>query len=105
MRKINRTHKIQHNNVVNDAINTFNIDLNDTSAGTVDYTGGEEVRVNLQKDHSSVKSEAYESLAYGQFTLNKIKHNIADLILAVIMVLILLSTLVFIGVKTFIYIW
>ena len=34
-----------------------------TSAGTVDYTGGEEVR--LAHKHSSVKSEAYKSSAYG----------------------------------------
>ena len=30
-----------------------------TSAGTVDYTGGEEVRTFLLKGHSSVKSEAH----------------------------------------------
>nr|DAM47971.1 MAG TPA: hypothetical protein [Caudoviricetes sp.] len=30
------------------------------SAGTVDYTGGEEVRTNHFKGHSSVKSEANE---------------------------------------------
>ena len=35
------------------------------SAGTVDYTGGEEVRANLLKGRSSVKSEAHESLAHG----------------------------------------
>ena len=35
------------------------------SAGTVDYTGGEEVGVNLLKGRSSVKPEACESLAHG----------------------------------------
>ena len=35
------------------------------SAGTVDYTGGEEVRANLLKGRSSVKPEAHESLAHG----------------------------------------
>ena len=35
------------------------------SAGTVDYTGGEEVRANLLKGRSSAKPEAHESLAHG----------------------------------------
>lgn len=35
------------------------------SAGTVDYTDGEEVRANLLKGRSSAKSEAHESLAHG----------------------------------------
>ena len=35
------------------------------SAGTVDYTGGEEVRANLLKGRSSAKPEAHKSLAYG----------------------------------------
>ena len=38
------------------------------SAGTVDYTGGEEVRANLSRSRSSAKPEAHESLAHGQFT-------------------------------------
>ena len=36
-----------------------------TSAGTVDYTGGEEARANLTESRSSVKLEAHESLAHG----------------------------------------
>jgi putative transposase len=36
-----------------------------SSAGTVDYTGGEEVRANLLKGRSSAKPEAHESLAHG----------------------------------------
>lgn len=35
------------------------------SAGTVDYTGGEEVSANLLKGRSSAKPEACESLAHG----------------------------------------
>ena len=35
-----------------------------TSAGTVDYTGGEDVRTNLTESRSSVKPEAHESLAH-----------------------------------------
>jgi putative transposase len=35
------------------------------SAGTVDYTDGEDRRPNLLKGHSSVKSEAHESLVRG----------------------------------------
>ena len=34
------------------------------SAGTVDYTGGEEVRANLLEGRSSAKPEAHESLAH-----------------------------------------
>ena len=39
--------------------------LNNISAGTVDYTDGEDRRPNLLKGHSSVKSEAHESLVRG----------------------------------------
>ena len=52
-----------HDRDVNASINILKIGLNNTSAGTVDYTGGEEVRVNQTKDHSSVKPEAHEPLA------------------------------------------
>nr|DAK15871.1 MAG TPA: hypothetical protein [Ackermannviridae sp.] len=34
--------------------------LNNTSAGTVDYTGGEEVRAEHLESRSSVKPEAHE---------------------------------------------
>jgi hypothetical protein len=37
------------------------LDVN-TSAVTVDYTGGEEVRADHLESHSSVKPEAYEHL-------------------------------------------
>ena len=39
--------------------------LNNISAGTVDYTGGEDRRPNLLKGRSSVKSEAHKSLVCG----------------------------------------
>src|SRR5574344_2104526 len=39
--------------------------LYNISAGTVDYTDGEDRRPNLLKGHSSVKSEAHESLVRG----------------------------------------
>ena len=46
------------------AINILRFGLNHISAGTVDYTGGEEVRANLLKGRSSAKPEAHESLAH-----------------------------------------
>lgn len=54
-----------HNRDVNAAINILNFGFNDISAGTVDYTDGEEVRTNLSKGHSTMKSEAHESLIHG----------------------------------------
>ena len=48
----------RHDRDVNAAINILRIGLNNTSAGTVDYTGGEEVRADLLESHSSVKPEA-----------------------------------------------
>lgn len=54
-----------HNRDVNAAINILHYGLNHISAGTVDYTGGKEVRADLLGSHSSVKPEAHESLAHG----------------------------------------
>ena len=49
-----------HDRDVNAAINILRIGLNNTSAGTVDYTGGEEVRANHLESRSSVKPEAHK---------------------------------------------
>lgn len=50
-----------HNRDVNDAINILNLGLNkNISAGTADYTDGEDVRANLLKGQSSMKSEAHK---------------------------------------------
>ena len=50
-----------HDRDVNAAINILRIGLNNISAGTVDYTGGEEVRANHLESRSSVKPEAHHS--------------------------------------------
>ena len=54
-----------HDRDVNAAINILRIGLNNTSAGTVDYTGGEKVRTDLLESHSSEKPEAHEFLVQG----------------------------------------
>ena len=54
-----------HDRDINAAINILHFGLNNTSAGTVYYTGGEEVRTDLLGSHSSVKPEAHEFLIHG----------------------------------------
>ena len=55
-----------HDRDVNAAINILRIGLNNNiSAGTVDYTGGGEVRTDQSESHSSTKPEANEHLAQG----------------------------------------
>lgn len=53
-----------HDRDINAAINILRIGLNNISTGTVDYTGGEEVRTDHLESHSSVKPEANESLVH-----------------------------------------
>ena len=48
-----------HDRDVNAAINILRIGLNNISAGTVDYTGGGEVRTDQSESHSPVKPEAH----------------------------------------------
>ena len=58
-----------HDRDINAAINILHFGLNNNnnnniSAGTVDYTGGEEVRANHLESHSSMKPEANELKAH-----------------------------------------
>jgi len=53
-----------HDRDVNAAINILRFGLNNISAGTVDYTGGEGVRADLLESHSSEKPEANETLTH-----------------------------------------
>ena len=54
-----------HDRDINAAINILHFSLNNTSAGTVDYTGGEGVRTDHLGSHSSMKPEANEFLIQG----------------------------------------
>ena len=51
-----------HDRDVNAAINILRIGLNNISAGTVDYTGGEGVSADLLESHSSAKPEVCNHL-------------------------------------------
>ena len=51
-----------HDRDINAAINILRIGLNNTSAGTVDYTGGEEGSAFSSEGHSSTKPEACNHL-------------------------------------------
>lgn len=54
-----------HDRDVTAAINILRFGLNHTSAGAVDYTGGEEVRADLSESRSSAKPETHKSLDCG----------------------------------------
>ena len=55
----------RHDRDINAAINILRVGVNNTSAGTVDYTGREGVRAFLSESHSSEKPESYMSLDCG----------------------------------------